>query len=62
MPFLERVQRQDLLRDHRDHGQRHAQVGHEVDKILLLRWGGLVVCAAGAWIASRVLSFRKSVR
>ena len=47
IPFLERVQRQDLLCDHRDRGQRHAQAGHEVDKILLLRWGGLVVCAAG---------------
>ncbi len=44
----ESVQRQDLLRDHRDCGQGHAQACHEADKVLLWRRGGLAVRAAGA--------------
>jgi hypothetical protein len=34
--FPQRVEREDLLRDHCDGGQRHAQAGHEADKVLLL--------------------------
>ena len=43
----EGVQRQDLLRDHRDRGQGHVQARHEADEVLLRRGGGLAMGAAG---------------
>ena len=45
--FPQRVEREDLLRDYCDGGQRHAPVGHEADNVLLLelvhRSGGVGV-------------------
>jgi hypothetical protein len=47
--FPQRVEREALLGDHRDGGQRHAQAGREADKVLLLelvrRGGGVGVPA-----------------